>query len=250
MVDLRGRAVLVTGGAWGVGAVTCRMLARAGADVAVHYASGRTEAQRVAADVDRLQRRAVLLQADLRDLDRVDELPRRAHEALARLDVLVNAGIWRHARLESVTPELRPGTMRVDLDAIDRLTRSAVPFLRQSDDGSIVNVTATAARPGEPARALDATSTGALIRWTKSLAVEFGPDVRVNAVAPGRVEAEVVVEELREPGSRGGIVRDMPRGRIAAPEDVAGAILFLVSDLADHITGEVLNVNGGSILCG
>jgi len=140
--------------------------------------------------------------------------------------------------------------MRVNLDAVYRITRAALPLLRQSEHAVIVNVVSTAAQRGEAHHAHYAASKGAIVSWTKSLAVELAPEIRVNAVAPGWVETDMVVEELREPKRREEILAGIPRHRVAAPQDVAGAIVFLASDLAAHITGAVLNVNGGSVLCG
>jgi 3-oxoacyl-[acyl-carrier protein] reductase len=251
MIDLDGRTALVTGGSRGIGAATCVFLAQAGADVIVHYARARSHAEAVAARIEACGRRAALVDADLRQPQQADGLAARAYAALGRLDILVhNAGIWTHGPLESLTPEIWDETMRLNLDAVYRSTRAALPFLRRSAPAAIVNVTSTAGQRGEAGHAHYAASKGALISWTKSLAVELAPDIRVNAVAPGWVETDMVSEELLRPGRRDEVLQQIPRRRLAAPEDVAGAIAFLASDLAAHITGEVLNVNGGSVLCG
>ena len=251
MIDLRGRAALVTGGSRGIGAATCRRLAKAGADVAVHFVRAQAEADQVAAAVAAAGRRTAVLQADLRVAELADALPRRAQEALGQLDILVhNAGIWTHGPLAELSPSVWEETMRLNLDAVYRGTRAALPFLRQSEHAAVVNVTSTAAQRGETGHAHYAASKGALVSWTKSLAVELAPHVRVNAVAAGWVLTDMVMDELRDPDRREEIRRGIPRGCLAAPEDVAGAIVFLVSDLAAHITGEILNVNGGSVLCG
>ncbi|UCE03568.1 MAG: SDR family oxidoreductase [Candidatus Latescibacterota bacterium] len=251
MIDLSGRAALVTGGSRGIGAATCRLLAEAGADVAVHFGSAREAAESVAASVERAGRRALVEQADLRVAVEVETLAARAHAGLGRLDILVhNAGVWTHAPLETLAPEIWQDTMCINLDAVYRLTRAALPLLRQSEHASIVNVASTAAQRGEAEHAHYAASKGAVISWTKSLAVELAPVIRVNAVAPGWVETDMVLPALYPPGRREAIEREIPRGCVARPADVAGAILFLSSDLAAHITGEVLNVNGGSVRCG
>jgi len=251
MIDLHDRKALVTGGSRGIGSATCSMLAQAGADVAVHYMRSREAAREVASRIEAQGRRAALVQADLRDAAQADALAAEARGALGGLDIIVhNAGIWTAGSLTDLTPEIWEETMRVNLDAVYRITRAAFPFLRQSEHAVIVNVVSTAAQRGEAHHAHYAASKGALVSWTKSLAVELAPDIRVNAVAPGWVETDMVVEELREPKRREEILRDIPRHRVAAPQDVAGAIVFLASDLAAHITGAVLNVNGGSVLCG
>ncbi len=253
MIDLQDRVALVTGGSRGIGigAATCRLLAEAGADVAVHYATSREAAARVAAEVEALDRRALLLAADLRDPSQADDLPRRLEEAWGRLDILVhNAGVWTHGPLADMTPEVWGETLRINLEAVYRITRASLAALERSDHACIVNVASTAAQRGEAEHAHYAASKSALLGWTKSLAVELGPGIRVNAVAPGWVETEMVTEALGDTSRMQGVLREIPRGRIGLPRDVAGAIVFLASDLAAHITGEVLNVNGGSVRCG
>jgi len=251
MIDLHDRKALVTGGSRGIGAATCTMLAQAGADVVVHYMNSAAAAREVAARAEAMGRRAAVVQADLRDLSKADGLAVEAHEALGGLDIVVhNAGIWTAGSLTDLTPEIWEETMRINLDAVYRITRASLPFLRRSSHAVIVNVVSTAAQRGEAHHAHYAASKGAVVSWTKSLAVELAPEIRVNAVAPGWVETDMVLQELREPERREEILRDIPRHRVAAPQDVAGAIVFLASDLAAHITGAVLNINGGSVLCG
>lgn len=251
MIDLRDRKALVTGGSRGIGAATCTMLAQAGADVVVHYMNSHAAARDVAAQVEAKGRRAAVVQADLRDPAQADSLAVEAHDALRGLDIVVhNAGIWTAGSLTDLTPEIWEETMRVNLDAVYRITRASLSFLRRSPHAVIVHVVSTAAQRGEAHHAHYAASKGAVVSWTKSLAVELAPDIRVNAVAPGWVETDMVLEELRESNRREEILRDIPRRRVAAPQDVAGAIVFLASDLAAHITGAVLNINGGSVLCG
>jgi len=251
VIDLSGRAALVTGSSRGIGAATARLLAKAGADVAVHYRKSRPEAEEVAAHVERQGRRAVLLQTDLRDLQAAAVLPRAAFEALGRLDILVNnAGIWTQGRLEDLSLETWQETMRLNLDAVFVVTQAALPLLQRTGHGVIVNVASTAALRGEPEHVAYAASKGALVSFTKTLAVELAPRLRVNAVAPGWVETDMVLPELGRIPRRAEIEHAIPRGRVASPEEVAGPILFLVSDLARHITGEILDVNGGALLCG
>ena len=251
MIELTGRVALVTGGSRGIGAATCRMLARAGADVVVHCATSRQAADAVAADVEALGRRALVLSADLRDAQQADALPHGVADAWGKLDILVhNAGVWTHGPLAQMTPEVWDETMSVNLAAVYRVTRSALGMLQRSEHAAIVNVASTAAQRGEAEHAHYAASKAALLGWTKSLAVELGPRIRVNAVAPGWVQTDMVTEALRDSTREEAVLREIPRGRIGAPEDVAGAIVFLASDLAAHITGEVLNVNGGSVRCG
>jgi len=130
------------------------------------------------------------------------------------------------------------------------VTDAAVPHLERHG-GSIVFVSSTAGQRGEARHSAYAASKGALISYTKSLAAELGPrGIRVNAVAPGWVETDMAAPVLANAAERSAIERTIPIGRIASAADVAGPILFLVSDLARHVQGEILNVNGGSVLAG
>ena len=125
----------------------------------------------------------------------------------------------------------------------------AIPLLAGSEDASIVNISSTAGQRGEPFYSAYAASKGALISATKSWSCELAPEIRVNAVAPGWVDTDMTAEALNG-SKREEALAGIPLRRIATPEDVAGAVLFLASPLARHITGEILNVNGGSVLVG
>jgi len=251
VIDLTGRVALITGASRGIGAATAQLFARSGADVAIHHRASPAAAERVAAAVRDAGRHAWVLQADLLDPAAAEALAADVRAHCRRLDILVNnAGIWTQGKLESMPLEVWQETMRINLDAAFVLTRAVLPLLRRSHAAAIVNVVSTAAQRGEAEHSHYAASKGALVSWTKSLAVELAPHVRVNAVAPGWVETDMVLRELEHPERRRAIEGSIPRGRIASPEEIAGPIAFLASDLAAHVTGEVLNVNGGSVLCG
>jgi 3-oxoacyl-[acyl-carrier protein] reductase len=251
MIDLTDRIALVTGASRGVGAATARLYARAGADVIVHHRDSLTAAKAVAADVESAGRRAWIVQADLQDLAAAESLAEAVRTTVGKLDILVhNAGIWTHGRAESMPLEVWHETMRLNLDAVFVLTRGLLPLLRRSASAAIVNVASTAAQRGEAEHSHYAASKGALVSWTKSLAVELAPEIRVNAVAPGWIDTDMVRSETEDPAARRAIEATIPRRRMATAEEIAGPILFLASDLAAHVTGEVLNVNGGAVLCG
>jgi 3-oxoacyl-[acyl-carrier protein] reductase len=127
--------------------------------------------------------------------------------------------------------------------------REAVPMLERSDDGVIVNISSTAGQRGEAFYSAYAASKGAMISATKSWSSELAPKIRVNSVAPGWVDTDMTAEALAGDGGKA-IAASIPLGRVASPEDIAGPVLFLASPLARHITGEILNVNGGSVLAG
>ncbi|MGH7752311.1 MAG: SDR family NAD(P)-dependent oxidoreductase, partial [Gemmatimonadales bacterium] len=171
------------------------------------------------------------------------------------LDLLiVNHGVWpdQPVALADMSPDQWDHTRRANLDSVVFVCRAAIPRLPPAG-GKIVLVSSTAGQRGEACHADYAATKGAVIALTKSLAVELAPRVTVNCVAPGWVDTDMARGAWEGEGGRGkrkAIEQAIPLGRIASPEDIAGPILFLCSDLARHITGEILNVNGGSVLCG
>lgn len=250
MIDLAGRRALVTGGSRGIGAATAELFAEAGADVAITYRSRKADADQVAARIRARGRRAHVEQADLTDPAVVADTFRRAADALGGLDAFVaNAGIWpaTEVPVRSMTVERWGDTMRSNLDSVFLTTRAALGIM--GTGGSIVLVSSTAGQRGEALHADYAATKGAVIALTKSLAIECAPAVTVNCVAPGWVDTEMTASALAGE-ARARIARSIPLGRIPSPRDIAGPIVFLCSPLARHITGEVLNVNGGSVLCG
>jgi 3-oxoacyl-[acyl-carrier protein] reductase len=162
---------------------------------------------------------------------------------------VANAGIWPAAEvaLKDLSHARWRETMAANLDALFLTTRAALRLM--GPGGRVVLVSSTAGQRGEAYHADYAASKGAVISLTKSLAVECAPDITVNCVAPGWVDTEMSAVPYAD-GGRARIEAGIPLGRVASAEDVAGPIVFLCSDLARHLTGEILNVNGGSVLCG
>lgn len=257
-LSLSGRAALVTGGSRGIGAATARMLAGAGARVAITYRSREAEAARVVEACRLAAGDAFALQVDLSSPEAAEGAVTAARERFGALDVFVaNAGIWvaDEVPLTEMDPEQWRRTMAVNLDAVFHGCRAALRVMAgdrsEGSGGRIVVVSSTAGRRGEAFHADYAASKGAVLALVKSLCVEAAPHgVTVNSVAPGWVDTEMVSERFARRGGRGRteIEEEIPLGRVAAPEDVAGPIVFLCSDLARHITGEVLDVNGGAVL--
>lgn len=249
-IDLRGKRALVTGGSRGVGAATARLLARAGADVGISYRSREVEADAVVAELRAFGVEAWSFGGDLGDPVVVENLFRRVDDTFGGLEILVaNAGIWppEEAPIAAMTIEQWRRTVAVNLDAVFYCVREAAR--RIADHGRIVLVGSTAGQRGEAGHADYAATKGALNALVKGVAVELAPrDVTVNCVAPGWIDTEMAA--LPYADGRARIEASIPLGRVAAADDVAGPILFLCSPLARHITGEVLNVNGGAVLCG
>lgn len=250
MISLAGRTALVTGGSRGIGRATAILLARAGADVGISYQSRVADAEAVEREVRALGRRCYLGGGDLADPIAAERVVRECRAAFGGLDILVaNAGIWppEDIPLRTMSDTHWRRTMAANLDAVFHTVRAALGVLRAG--GRIVIVTSTAAQRGEAFHADYAASKGALQSLAKSLAVECAPDLTVNCVAPGWVATDMTAGVLAGPAGTEAAA-GIPLGRIPPPVDIAGPILFLCSDLARHITGEVLNVNGGSVRCG
>ena len=250
MISLAGKSALITGGSRGIGRAAALLFARAGADVGITYHTRAADAEAVAHEVRGLGRRAFVAGGDLADARVVDRIFRECRAAFGGLDHFVaNAGVWPAEDVPlAALPDARwRSTVAQNLDAVFLTTRAAIPMLRPG--GRIVLVSSTAGQRGEAYHADYAATKGALISLTKSLAVECAPALTVNCVAPGWVDTEMCEGPFAGEG-RDRIARTIPLGRIAPPEDIAGPILFLCSDLARHVTGEILNVNGGSVLCG
>lgn len=251
MKSLAGRRALVTGGSRGIGAATALLFAERGTHVAIGY----RERDDAAADVARRAAgfgvQAFPIAADIATREGADALVEEAERKLGGLDYFVgNSGIWipGEVPLAEMSDDQWHWTMRQNLDSIFFTTRAAIR--RMNPGGRIVLVASTAGQRGEAYHADYAASKGAMISFVKSLCVEVGKrDMTVNCVAPGWVDTDMTASSL-DRGGRARIAAAIPLGRVAEPRDIAGPIVFLCSDLARHITGEILNVNGGSVLAG
>lgn len=250
MISLVGQTALVTGASRGIGRAAALLLARAGADIGLTCRSRVADAEQVAAEIRALGRKAWVGEGDLADPATVERLFSDAVSVLGPLDCFVgNAGVWppEVTPVRDMTPERWTDTMRANLDSVFLSTRAALRRMRLG--GRVVLVGSTAGQRGEAFHADYAATKGAMISFVKSLCVECAPAITVNCVAPGWVDTEMSWPAFGD-GGRERIAATIPVGRIASAEDIAGPILFLCSPLARHITGEILNVNGGSVLCG
>jgi 3-oxoacyl-[acyl-carrier protein] reductase len=250
-IDLAPRTALITGGSRGIGRATAELLARAGARVAVNYRRDEAAANGLVREIRASGGEVMALAGDVSQVDQARQLVRDVVAAWGRLDIVVlNAGIWEEDVTGRGDVEVWDRTYAINLRGAFLVTDAAAPHL-EKHGGSIVFVSSTAGQRGEARHSAYAASKGALISYTKSLAAELGPrGIRVNAVAPGWVDTDMSAGTLANPIARSEIEKSIPIGRIATAEDIAGPILFLVSDLARHLQGEVVNVNGGSVLAG
>jgi 3-oxoacyl-[acyl-carrier protein] reductase len=251
-LSLDGRVAIVTGGSRGIGRATVQLLAKLGANVVINYASNEAAAADVVAAVNAGGSEAFSFKADIAKLDEAKRLLDVTIKRFKHVDIIVcNAGIWEGAAVEHLSEELWDRTMDINLKGTWTVCRAAVPTLKKQRSGKIVIVTSTAGQRGEANYSNYAASKGGLIAFTKSLASELAAwGINVNAVAPGWVDTEMTEEALGDGDQRKSIVAGIPLGAIATPEDIAGPIAFLCSQWARHITGEIVNVNGGSVLCG
>lgn len=251
LLDLRGKTAVVTGGSRGVGRATAVLLARAGASVGIGFRSRSREAQETVEELRELGVKAWAEAGDLGDPTDARRLFERADREFDALDLFVgNAGIWPpgDVPIAEMSDDQWRGTMQANLDSIFYTTREAAKRIR--DGGRIVLVSSTAGQRGEAFHVDYAASKGALISMVKGLCVELGSrGITVNCVAPGWIDTEMAEPAYGE-GGKDAIARTIPIGRVPPPEDIAGPIVFLCSSLARHITGEILNVNGGAVLVG
>jgi 3-oxoacyl-[acyl-carrier protein] reductase len=246
-----GRAVLVTGASRGIGAAIARAFATAGDRVAVHYGSSATGAERVAASLD--GEGHVVVGADLADPDAVRRMVDAAADGLGGLDVLVNnAGVIAPHPITETTYEdwqrAWQDTLAVNLVGAANVTWCAAQHMVRGGGGSIVNVASRGAFRGEPSQPAYGASKAGLIAFGQSLARALGPHgITVTAVAPGFTETDMAAEQLA--GEKGNQRRaESPLGRVATPQEVAAAVVFLASPAAAMASGSVLDVNGASYL--
>jgi len=256
-LSLSGKVALITGGSRGIGAAAVRMFVKAGARVAFTYQKAKTEAERLAAECG--SQTCAALAGDLSGLTGVGTLVDQAVARFGRLDILVaNHGVWpaRDMPVERMTDQQWRNTVSVNLDSVFALIRHSVAQMKRQAkkgpaSGYIVVVSSTAGQRGEAFHCDYAASKGALISMVKGLSTELAADgIHVNCVAPGWVATDMSAPALSDPGSRELIFRTIPLRRVATPEEIAAPILFLCTEHAGFITGEIFNVNGGAVLAG
>jgi len=249
--SLKGRRALVTGGSRGIGGAVTALLAQAGADVCIGYHSRSKDADDLATACAALGVRAVARAADVSTSAGARSLVDHAVTELGGLDICVHsAGIWpvEEVPVSELSDERWARTMRENVDAMFLIARASARVIGRG--GRIVLIASTAGQRGEPMHADYAASKGAMIAFVKSMAVEVASrEITVNAVAPGWVDTEMCAVPFAGEG-KARIAQGIPVGRIATPADIAFPTVCLCFEGARHVTGEILNVNGGSVLCG
>jgi 3-oxoacyl-[acyl-carrier protein] reductase len=246
-----GKTAIITGSSRGVGRATALRLAESGANVVVNYLSREEDANEVVKECENFGFGAITVQGDVSQWQDAHNLANKAIEKFGRIDLLVlNAGIWEGAPIEEMSEDVWNKVLNTNLKAAWAMSKACVPSMKKQPSGAIVLVSSTAGQRGEANFSNYAASKGGQISFTKALASELCPKIRVNAVAPGWIETAMVRPVFEDENYKQSVIDSIPLQRMATTDDVALSICFLLSDWSRHITGEILNINGGAVLCG
>lgn len=254
MISLAGKSAVITGGSRGIGAAAVKLFAAAGANVVFNYRRSRAAAMEVAREAAGAGVEVVPLRADVRRMADARRLVRTAVRRFGRLDILVaNAGIWnvREAPIERMREREWDEMMDVNLKGTYTVVHFAAQQMIRQKSGRIICISSTAGQRGEAFHSHYGATKGGIISLVKGLSTELARhNILVNAVAPGWVDTEMSRPVLRNQREVKKVLATIPLGRVATAEEIAGPILFLASDLANFMTGEIVNVNGGAVLVG
>lgn len=254
MISLAGKAALITGGSRGIGAAAVKLFAQAGADVVFNYYKAKEAAAQVEQESRKHGTRVEAFKADVGKHEDNKKLVEHTISRLGRLDILVaNAGVWNLEDLpiEKMSEKQWDEMMRVNLKSVYSVIHFAAPQMIKQKSGRIIAISSTAGQRGESLHTHYGASKGAVISLTKGLATELAKHgILVNCVAPGWVATDMSNPALESKAGQKMARTVIPLGRAATAEEIAGPILFAASDLANFMTGEIINVNGGSVLCG
>lgn len=249
MINLKNNTALVTGGSRGIGRACVQFLSKAGADVAFTYNTNEKLANKLC-DEYTGENMVRSFKVNTNNEDYICNVINTVENDFGKIDILVNnAGIWKKSDIENLSLDKWNNTININLTGTFLFTKYVVPIMKKNNFGRIINISSTAGQRGEAFYSHYAASKGGIIAFTKSLAVELGKyNITVNSVAPGWVKTDMTRDVFENKHEEVKIIKEIPLRKIAVPEDVAGAVIFLASDLASHITGSIINVNGGSVL--
>ena len=251
MINLSSKSVLITGGSRGIGAACVKLFAEAGAVVHFTYKSNIDAAAKLVQQIGK-KKKVFFYKLDFSNEVNLERRIIELVNKIKKIDILVNnAGIWEYGEADKMSLQQWNKTMQANLTSMFLVTKHVIPLMKKNKFGRIINISSTAGQRGEAYHSHYAASKGGMISYTKSLAVELvAYNITVNSVAPGWVDTDMCKEVFSDKKFKEKVKLDIPVNRIAAAEDIAGPVVFLASDLARHINGEILNVNGGSVLCG
>ncbi len=242
MIEFKDRVLFLTGAAGGIGRATAQAFHRCGARL---FLADREPGplQSFAKELDPSGRRVATAVFDATDPRQIDAAFAACQQQFGGLDYLVpGAGIFQdEGKVADLTDAVWRRTMAINLDGVFYTCRAALPLLR--DGGAVVNIASVAGHRGSPGYAHYSASKGAVLTFTRALAAEIAPRLRANAVSPGLIDTAMITNHLVKRGEA--LVKLTPLQRVGKPEDVAGTIAFLCSDLASFITGETIHINGG-----
>jgi len=249
MIDLSNKVSIITGGSRGIGEACVKLFSKVNGKIALTYKSAKSQAKRLEKE---LGKNVKAYRVDMESEKEIFKMVKKVAEDFGKIDILVhNAGIWNDGTLENMSLDHWNELIRINLTSTFLFCKAVTPYMKKNKFGRIILITSTAGQRGEAFHSHYAASKGGMISFTKSLAVELAPfNITVNSVAPGWVDTEMNNGVFADEDYKESIKKGIPVGRIATAEDIAGPTLFLASDLARHINGEILNVNGGSVLCG
>jgi 3-oxoacyl-[acyl-carrier protein] reductase len=247
-MDLKGKKALVTGGSMGIGKATVMVLGRYGADVAFTYRKHEAEAKAIASEVEKGGTKALAIKADVGSFDDAQKTVDKVKDEWGGFDILVNnAGVNWDGVIWKMTEKQWDTVIEINLKGYFNFLRASVPVFREAKSGTIVNVTSINGLRGKFGQSNYAASKAGIVGLTKSTAKELGKlGIRVNAVAPGLIETEMVSAMPDE--AKNLSLAEIVLGRLGQPEDVGEVIAFLVSDMAKHVTGEIIKVDGGQYI--
>ena len=245
------KTAIVTGSSRGVGRATALRLAEGGANVVVNYLSNEAEAAETVRMCTEKGVEAIAVQGDVSEILDAQKIAKAAVDKFGRIDLLVcNAGVWEGAPIEEMSEEVWNKVINTNLKSAWAMTKSCVPALKKQPSAAIVMVSSTSGQRGEANYSNYSASKGGMISFTKALASELCPKIRVNCVAPGWIETAMVRPVFEDAAYKQSVLKSIPLNRMATTDDVALSICFLLSDWSRHITGEIVNINGGAVLCG
>lgn len=251
MLGLEGKVAVVTGASRGIGRASAIMFAQLGCNVIVNYVNSELAANETVKLASIAGTRSLPFRADVSRKSDSEAIIDFTLKEFGRVDILVNnAGIWKEAAIDTMTEAQLNEMLDININGVFFPTTAVVPSMKKQKSGNIINIASTAGQRGEALHSHYAASKGAIISLTKSLAPELAQhNIRVNCVAPGWVDTDMSHDELVAPNAQRHF-NLIPLGRPGTPDEIAGPIVFLASNLSTFITGEILNVNGGAVLCG